>query len=118
MFRPEGKPTRRWVATVAVLMLIILAAWYNQRAGLKAVARETQTTADQTHAALCSFRLDLRQRYDAGVEYLKSHPKGLVGDSGKVLISAAQIRDSLRNQESTLDSLDVLKCDTQEVASK
>lgn len=103
MFSPTGTPTRRFVATIGVLIAIVGGLWFNQDRGLKAVA----TT---THDALCALRADIQQRHDDGAKYLKSHPRGLIGNSGKALISAAQIRDSLRNQESTLDALEPLKC--------
>lgn len=103
MILPNGKPTRRWIATVVVILAIVAGLWFNQDRGLKRVARET-------HTSLCALRQDIQRRHEAGVEYLKEHPRGLVGDAGTILISAAQIRDSLRNQESTLDALDPLNC--------
>lgn len=103
MILPNGKTTRRWLATVIVILAIVFGLWFNQDRGLKRVARET-------HASLCALRQDIERRHQAGVEYLKGHPRGLVGDTGVILISAAQISDSISNQESTLSALDPLNC--------
>ncbi len=40
MFRPDGKPTRRWIATVAVILALIGAMWFNQHQGLRAVTND------------------------------------------------------------------------------
>ena len=37
MYRPDGKPTRRWLATTGVILAIIAAVWFNQHQGLRSV---------------------------------------------------------------------------------
>lgn len=63
-----------------------------------------RSTAEENQAALCSLRHDLELRHDAGVQFLEDNPNGIPG------ISAAQIRQSLDNQESTLRALSGLSC--------
>lgn len=64
----------------------------------------------EAHSALCTFKADLDQRYDNGVKYLKDHPEGLVTHNGEVLLTASQIKQSLDNEKSSLDSLNGLSC--------
>ncbi len=54
--------------------------------------------------ALCSFKVDLAARVDSSEQFLKTHPDGAFG------ISVATIRNSIRNQQATVDSLSILHC--------
>jgi len=63
-----------------------------------------QSQGAQAHEALCSFKLDLKTRYDAGKDFLAEHPGGIPG------VPASTIRVSLMNQRATLKSLDGLIC--------
>lgn len=90
---------RRYFVTIGLLVVLIGAVWWNQNRGLKAVARET-------HGALCALQNDIQLRRDASVEYLEENPRGVVSPvTGAVIISAAQIRQGIANQESTLKAL-------------
>jgi hypothetical protein len=60
--------------------------------------------ANKTTAALCVFRADLQSRVDGGEAFLRDHPRGIPGISGKA------IRDSLNNQRRTINSLSGLSC--------
>jgi hypothetical protein len=56
------------------------------------------------------LKRDLSTRHNQGVDYLRTHPDGITGRGGEILISSAQLQQSLNSQQSTLDSLDVLDC--------
>jgi cytochrome c-type biogenesis protein CcmH/NrfG len=112
---PNGEVDRRlatlsaWV-TAGICFLIVFAisvmgvlVWQAQKTGQQAKALEKVAT--ETHDSLCALKSDLQKRYVAGTKFLKENPKGIPG------ISAAQIKQSLSNQESTLLSLEPLDCD-------
>jgi len=40
VFKPDGKPTRRWILTVVVIFALIGALWFNQHQGLRAVTND------------------------------------------------------------------------------
>lgn len=46
MFKPTGRPTRRWIGTVIVLLALIGALWWNQHSGLRATTRETRALTE------------------------------------------------------------------------
>lgn len=98
MMRADGSFTNRGMATAAVLTALVLGLWFNQSRGLKKVATDT-------HSALCTFRADIQNRHDATVKYLLDHPRGLTTKKGDVVITAAQFKQSLKTQESTLNAL-------------
>lgn len=82
---------------------------------LGAQSHEVEDIALTTHSALCAFRVDLQNRHDAGVVFLKQHPFGLVsGRTGEVLITSGQLQSSLDSQQAALDALAKggLNCDT------
>ncbi len=60
----------------------------------------------QNRAALCGLRADLHQRVERSEEFLREHPDGLP----KLEISAASIRESVRNQRRTIKALGELNC--------
>ncbi len=60
----------------------------------------------EAHDAICVFRGDLERRVKAGRQYLREHPEGFAG------IDPATIRNSLDNQQRTVDSLAAIRCHT------
>lgn len=104
MIGEDGRPTQRWLATCGVLLALVGGLWFNQNRGLKGLANDT-------HAALCAFKQDVERRYDAGVEYLLDHPRGLVSSKGEVILGRATLKNSLDAQQATLDALAELHCD-------
>jgi hypothetical protein len=88
------------VFSISVMGVLV---WQSMRVGQ--TASDLEGVATETHDALCAFKTDLQKRYAAGTKFLKENPEGIPG------ISAAQIKQSLSNQESTLDSLEPLDCD-------
>lgn len=81
--------------------------WQSYRLG--ANANELRGVATETHSSLCAFKTDLQTRHENSVKYLQDHPSGLVAH-GEVLISPAQIQQSLDAQSATLSSLSGLDC--------
>ena len=73
-------------------------------------ASDLKAVAIQTHNSFCAFKLDIQHRHEDGVRYLKDHPTGVTAH-GEVIITAAQIKQSLDFQESTLGSLQGLDCE-------
>ena len=82
--------------------------WGASRQGSQ--AQELRGVAVETHTALCALKRDLSTRHNQGVDYLRTHPDGITGRGGEIIISSAQLQQSLNSQQSTLDSLDVLDC--------
>lgn len=77
---------------------------------VSANTKEIQANAQANTDALCALRTDIRVRHDRASEYLRTHPEGLTDRYGNVLISAAQLTKSIRDQESTLSALHGLDC--------
>jgi hypothetical protein len=73
-------------------------------------SRDVRTTATESHVALCALKSDVRSRHASGLAYQKAHPEGLVRTDGVVLISPAQLRQSLESQRATLAALATLDC--------
>lgn len=59
----------------------------------------------ETHAAVCALVSDLESRTEGTRVFLEEHPHGTSG------IPASALRESLHNQERTLDALSVVSCD-------
>lgn len=59
----------------------------------------------QAHDTQCAIREDIRKRRADAVQFLKEHPNGIVTNDGSVLISAEQIQNGIKNNESTLASM-------------
>jgi hypothetical protein len=59
----------------------------------------------ETHEAVCALVSDLEERTQSTRVFLASHPHGVPG-----LATGSQVRESLRNQERTLDALGVISC--------
>ena len=102
-----------WV-TASVVGVIVFAmtvmgfmVWQSYRVG--ANGQQLRQVATDTHSSLCALKIDLQRRYDDGVKYLNDHPNGLTSH-GEVVITAAQIQQSLDGQASTLRALHTLDC--------
>lgn len=90
-----------WVYGIVVPLLIvaIIVVGYHDR---------TRFGRDgvQARRALCAFRIDLEARVKNTQAFLRTHPTGLP----ELGISAGTMRNTLRNQQESIDSLDSLKC--------
>ncbi|HET7455402.1 MAG TPA: hypothetical protein VFJ76_07775 [Solirubrobacterales bacterium] len=58
----------------------------------------------ETHAAVCALVSDLESRTQSTRVFLEEHPHGTPG------IPASALRESLHNQERTIDALSVVSC--------
>lgn len=102
-----------WVTAGLSFILIFaisvmgIMVWQAYRVGSN--ARQLHEVATETHGALCAYKADLNNRHSTGEQYLKDHQNGVVSH-GEVLITAAQIKQSLASQASALDSLSALDC--------
>lgn len=67
------------------------------------VARQASLGA-QSHAAVCALRADLRGREHQAEAFLRAHPHGALG------LTAAQIRQSILNEQRTILALRALRC--------
>lgn len=103
---------RRWqvasafVALTAafVAMGVILGVQVGHNRDAIRRVRQLERLGAQAHVALCTFKADLRERVRDGRRFLADHPDGFAG------ITAATIRQSLTNQQKTVDSLAELEC--------
>lgn len=59
----------------------------------------------ETHEAVCALVADLDERTQGTKDFLADHPQGIPG-----LASGSQLRESLHNQQRTLDALSVITC--------
>jgi len=59
----------------------------------------------ETHEAICALTADLETRTEGTRNFLTQHPRGIPG------IPASTLRESLHNQERTIDALSVVSCD-------
>jgi hypothetical protein len=84
----------RWRAmTVWVILFTAVVGWQIQ------INHDTAAKGDAAHAALCVFVQDLSDRTSNSERFLMEHPNGIPGIPGAV------IRNSLKNQQKTLASL-------------
>lgn len=90
-------------AVIAFLVALALAVCSLSAAVYVIVTKANE--GSETHAAICALVGDLEARTVASREFLKEHPEGLPG-----LATAAQIRESVHNQERTRDALGVVSC--------
>jgi len=95
-----------WAAAFLVFFVVSMTAlmlWQAFRLG--ETSAEVKVVAVQTHDSLCALKLDIQHRHDSTQEYLKHHKGHLI-----LGITRETFEKSLRDQESTLDSLSVLDC--------
>jgi hypothetical protein len=107
----EIKRLRRWVLLTALLATFgTFSGAYGFRKAdqardrVKALTLQTRADARDTKYALCTFRRDLEVRVTTSREFLRMHPNGIPG------VPARAIRDSLTNQQRTVDALSGIDC--------
>lgn len=91
------------IAVAAFVLSVVLFAAVVGGGLYLAVTQSTEGA--ETHEAICALASDLETRTDGTRVFLKTHPHGLPG-----IASAAQLRESLHNQERTLAALGVVSC--------
>lgn len=80
--------------------------------GLAHQARSLAEQGLESHEGLCALKANLRQRITDANAFVATHPDGIAG------ITDDEIRQTIANQQSTLDSLHVLKCPSDPPAKK
>lgn len=60
--------------------------------------------ASETHEAVCALSEDLEARTKAAKDFLRDHPHGIPG------VPPATLRQSITNQERSVDALSILSC--------
>ena len=86
------------ITTLVVTAVFIFGAWQTLE------NRELARDGDEAHDALCVLKLDLERRVGTSRQFLKDNPQGIPGIPPQV------IRNGIRNQQATIDSLDKLDC--------
>jgi hypothetical protein len=96
---PQGErgPTN-YLAVVGYLILTLAIAFSLYRVSGLA------SQGEEAHQGLCVLRADLENRVQTSRDFLKEHPEGIPG------IPVATIRQSIDNQQKTIDALEVLDC--------
>lgn len=87
----------RWLLIGALLFIV----WYGQHSG----TTDKATEGASAKKAICALRADIIRRHDNTEDYLVQHPLGVTA-KGVVVISGAQLRKGLRDQEQTIDAID------------
>lgn len=88
------------IVLYGIVFAVVAGVWVDS--GNKADALER--TTDQTTAALCTFRADVKSRADATAAYLEAHPEGFPG------VTPEQLRQGLDGQRRTVKALRKLNC--------
>lgn len=92
--------TRTVIGVYVVILLLLLAGWIvatHQRDDIRDLA-------ETTNAALCTLRADLETRVETSRLFLKDNPGGIPG------FPQDAIRQSISNQEQTIEALGILDC--------
>lgn len=98
-----------FIVVFAVSIMGIM-VWTAVRVGEN--ARDLAAVAEETHDALCAFKVDLTKRWQGGVAFVKENPSGLRDARGEIIISRDQLDTSNANQRAALDALRRLDCTT------
>lgn len=101
-----------WKRTFNILtLLVIAAAIYVSAMGSHRQGQLAKQGAE-THDAICTFRADLQRRFDDGQAFLRMTPEERMKKYGPSLGSTPEsvVKNSLANQQQTLDSLGALDC--------
>lgn len=91
------------IAVVAYIVGLILSL-AALGVGAYVLTHKTQE-GSETHEAVCALVADLEERTEGTKTFLTAHPQGIPG-----LASGSQLRESLHNQQRTLDALSVITC--------
>ena len=70
-----GKPTRRWLASLGILLLLILAVWYSQHQGVRAVTASVARQAEENCREIESLKTLVRQEAIDNYEHLAKNAK-------------------------------------------
>lgn len=90
------------VVPIAILTVAVLGYVQHRETNIRTGRLAQQ--GKEAHDAICALRADFEQRVKTGRQYLREHPDGFAG------IDAATIRNSLKNQQATVDALSAIVC--------
>jgi hypothetical protein len=90
------------IAVAAFVLSVIL--FLGVAGGSVYLLTSKSNEGSETHEAICALTADLEIRTDSTRRFLAQHPKGIPG------IPATTLRESLQNQERTIDALSVVSC--------
>ena len=103
MDRVSLKPVRGVKIAVAAFALSVVL--FAAVVGLAIYVFSGKTTeGSETHDAICALTADLETRTEGTRVFLRQHPHGIPG------IPVSTLRESLHNQERTIDALSVVSC--------
>ena len=104
-----GLTKLQWGLTLLLVLLLMMVA---QAYTIRQVGDQA-SEGRQAHVAFCQYKHDLAQRADSSRDYLALSRRERVAKYGRALgtIPDATIRQSYRQQQAALASLDALHCD-------
>lgn len=96
----------RWATNVLLVLVLAASLFVGQR------QRDLRQEGSEAHDALCVFKADLERRQEDSRAFLAMTPEERVAKYGQQLgaIPPSVIRNSLANQQQTLDALADLDC--------
>lgn len=92
------------VVLVAFAVLLVMGWQIRATRHLAVQNRQLAVQGKEAHDGLCALKRDYEQRIEASLKFLRENPKGIPG------IPASLIRNTVRNQQATLDALARLRC--------
>lgn len=98
------KALRRLIVATLVLYFALISLFVVGWVLISNQADDLERVTISTNAALCTFRDDLVRRVEQSTEFLADNPNGFKGISPEI------IRQSIENQQSTIDALGDLDC--------
>jgi len=107
----RGLRTLVWATVFLYVALVVLGVIgfvdaTSKRAELTKVATAADKVAEETHDALCTFKLDLERRVETTEQFLLDNPNGIPG------LSEEAIETSISNQKQTIEALAILECES------
>jgi hypothetical protein len=103
MDRVRVGPVKGLKIAVAAFVLSVFLAAAVLGLGIYVLTSKTDE-GTETHEAVCALVADLESRTEGTRLFLGEHPHGIPG------IPASSLRESLHNQERTIDALSVVSC--------
>lgn len=85
-----------FVLSIALFVVVVAGGGY--------LLTHKSNEGSETHEAICALTADLEDRTESTRNFLEQHPHGIYG------IPASTLRESLHNQERTIDALSVVSC--------
>jgi len=100
----ERAPVKGLKLAIAAFVLSVFLAAVALGLGVY-VLTDKSDEGSETHEGVCALVADLETRTDGTRVFLHQHPNGIPG------IPVSTLRESLHNQERTIDALSVVSCE-------